>query len=299
MPERDTLVFKIDAGRQARLLRLAREQREENRRPDSFCRYGFAVYIILGALALLTFGAVFQNRTLLLSVWAVVSAFLGLPVLIVSYARQSAGMASWHHRFSGAELTLGEETLELCMRTPSKHKPERYRWVLSYGAIRRMDYDRASKTLRIYGAFDTEESILPRIKGLPAGMTQQPPEVTQTENTQYIDILLFYDKSGAFVKEIEARTGIFVHTAMRADDYAELRDLPGLKRDRTFTRPMAAAILAYTVGFLVFSLWIQNYYAQNPYKPYPATDPADLTALHAPDVPVTLEIGRASCRERV
>jgi hypothetical protein len=124
-----------------------------------------------------------------------------------------------------------------------RHSPSLKREFL-YGRIARIEYDRAAKTLRVSSG------------GLrPASM----------------EIVMFYENSDVIIKEIEKRSGVFAHPAMRGDDYADLKDLPGLRRERSLLRPMSAAVLAFCLASLMTALWIRTYNHNNPYLPFPRT----------------------------
>ncbi len=236
-----------------RLLRLARERNPANTLPDKACRAGMFLFFALSVLSLLVWGAVFRNATFVLCTWFFLSVFLALPVLAILFVREMRGSASKLHKFSSATLTLGADRVILETRRQmafrGKHSTTVRREFL-YSRIAGLEYDRATKTLRLLSAYAPGDATL--------------------------EIPLFYDQAEAIVREIEARSGVFIRPAMRGDDYADLRDLPGLCRERLPLRPMSICTLLFFLASLLTALGIRGYNAKHPYMPYPATDTAFL-----------------------
>lgn len=252
--------------RVSRILRLARERNPANTLPDKLCRTGTGLFCALAAISLSVWGVVFRNATFVLRTWFLLSFFLALPVLAVLYIRQERGSASKLHKFHSHALTLGADRVILEMRRQmsfrGKHSPTVRREFL-YNRIVGLEYDRTAKTLRLISAYTPGEATL--------------------------EITMFYDQAEQIVREIERRSGVFVRPAMRGDDYADLRDLPGLKRERGLLRPLSICTLLFFLASLITSLGIRGYNAKHPYNPYPATGISFLTGHFGIGDTVTLD----------
>ena len=261
----DSARFVPTHDRYARILRLARDNNPANALPDKLCRVGLRLFLLLAAADLLVWGAVFANATLILAFWAILSVFLALPVLSTAYIRQMLGLASKLHKFHSPSLTLAPDRVILEMKRHmlfrGKHSPTVRREFL-YSRIDRLEYDRSSKTLRVSSA-------------------GAPP--------MSLEIVMLYENSDLIISEIEKRSGVFIHPAMRGDDYADLRDLPGLKRERSLLRPMSVAVLIFCLASLLTALAIRSYNHNNPYLPYPKTQEAFLVGRFGTGDTVTLD----------
>jgi hypothetical protein len=261
----DSMRFEPAHDRVARILRLARDRNPANALPDKLCRIGFAVFLLLAPISLLVWGAVFKNVTLILVFWLGLSLFAVLPVLLTVYIRQTFGFASKLHKFHSPALALTPDRIILEMKRQAifrgKNSPSIRREFL-YSRISRLEYDRASKTLIVSSA------------GSPSSA---------------MEIVLFYENSDVIVREIESRSGAFVHPAMRGDDYADLRDLPGVKRDRNLLRPMSVAVLAFCLASLMTALAIRAHNQNNPYLPFPRTQEMFLVGRFGIGDTVTLD----------
>ncbi|MCL2002738.1 MAG: hypothetical protein FWG72_01890 [Oscillospiraceae bacterium] len=261
----DSVRFEPSHDRVARILRLARDRNEANALPDKLCRLAFMLFALFAAAGLLVWGLVFRNATLVLAFWFALSVFAALPVLLTVYIRQAFGVASRLHKFHSPALTLAPDRVILEMKRNAlfrgKHSPSIRREFL-YSRMSRLEYDRSTKTLRVSSA------------GSPSAT---------------MDIVLFYDNPDAIVREIEKRGGVFIHPAMRGDDYADLRDLPGLKREFNLLRPMSAAVLAFCLASLMTVLAIRTHNQNNPYLPYPRTQEMFLIGRFGVGDTVTLD----------
>jgi hypothetical protein len=243
----DSLRFLPAYDRVSRILRLMRDRNPKNNIPDKLCGLGLTLLLLFGSASLLIWGFVFANATLLLTSWAVLSAVIALPVLTTLYIRQTFGMASPLHRFHSLSLTLTPDRVVLEMKRQmlfrGKHSPT-VRKEFLYSRMARLEYDRGCKTLRIYAA------------GTPAAP---------------MEIVMLYDNSDVLIRELEQRSRIFVHPAMRGDDYADLKDLSGLRKERSLLRPTAVAALLLCLFSLIAALAIRSFNQKNPYMPYPGT----------------------------
>ncbi|MDR0326070.1 MAG: hypothetical protein LBI19_08275 [Oscillospiraceae bacterium] len=261
----DSICFVPSHSRYARILRLARENNPSNALPDKLCRVGWGLFILLAAADLLVWGLLFANSTLVLASWAILSVFVALPVLLTAYIRQAFGLASDLHKFHSPSLTLAPDRLILEMKRHmlfrGKHSPTVRREFL-YSRISRLEYDRSAKTLRVSSAGASPASL---------------------------EIVMLYDNSDIIIGEIEKRSNSFIHPAMRGDDYADLRDLPGLKRERALLRPMSVAVLAFCLASLLTVLSIRSHNQNNPYQPYPKTQEAFLVGRFGVGDTVTLD----------
>jgi hypothetical protein len=261
----DSVRFEPAHGRVSRILRLARDRNPANSLPDKLCHVGFILFSMTAAAALLLWGLIFRNATMVLSFWFFLSVCAALPVLLTVFIRQAFGLASRLHKFHSPVLILAPDRVVLEMKRNAlfrgKHSPSIRREFL-YSRIARMEYDRSSKTLRLLSA------------GVPAAP---------------LDLVMFYDNSDEIVREIMKRSGAVVHPAMRGDDYADLRDLSGLKRERNLLRPMSVAVLAFCAVSLFTVLAIRTYNHNNPYLPYPRTQEMFLIGSFGVGDTVTLD----------
>jgi hypothetical protein len=261
----DSVRFEPAHDRVSRIHRLARDANSANALPDRLCRAGAVLFTVLSVLGLLIWGAVFRNATMVLATWGVLSVFIALPVLLTDYIRQTLGLASRLHKLHSVSLTLTPDRIILEMRRPQifrgKHSPTTRREFL-FSRISRLGYDRSSKTLRLSSE----------------GMTGAA-----------MDIVMFYDNSDAIIQEIEKRSGVFVHPAMQGNDYADLRDLSGLPKERNILRPMCIGVLGFCLVSLLTVLSIRAYNYKNPYMPYPKTDAAYLSGTFGIGSTVTLD----------
>jgi hypothetical protein len=261
-----SLRFESARGRVSRILRLARDNNPANAVPDRLCRGGAVLFAVLSAINLLVWGAAFRNVTLLLTVWSAISVVIALPALTAVYFRQALGMASKLHKFSNISLTLSPDRVIIEMRRNrlfrGKHPPT-VRKEFLYSRISRLEYDRSAKTLRLISAAGTAGASL--------------------------DVVMFYDDSEFIISEIEKRSGVFIHPAMRGDDYADLSGLPGLRHERPLLRPMCMAVLGFCLITLLTAVSIRAYNQKNPYMPYPPTDEAYLTGTFGIGDTVTLD----------
>ncbi|MDR0294306.1 MAG: hypothetical protein LBH95_09185 [Oscillospiraceae bacterium] len=257
--------FVPTSDRYARVLRLARERNPANVLPDKLCRVGMGLFMTLAAADLAVWGALFANATLLLASWAVISLLIILPVLLTAYIRQALGLASKLHKFHSPALILAPDRVILEMKRHmlfrGKHSPTVRREFL-YDRVDRLEYDRSSKTLRLSSAGAQAPSL---------------------------EVVMFYENSDAIIREIEERSGVFVHPAMRGDDYADLRDLPGLRRERSLLRPMSVGALVFCLASLLTVLAIRSHNQNNPYLPYPRTQEAFLVGRFGVGDTVTLD----------
>jgi hypothetical protein len=257
--------FEPTADRTSRILNLARSRNPSNSLPDKLCRFGFTLFSLLAVSGLLIWGLIFRNATLVLSFWSYLSVFIALPVLLTVYFRSVFGMASPLHRCRDPVLTLTADRVVLEMKRRAlfrgRHSPSVKREFL-YSRISRMEYDRASKTLRL--------------------ISSSVPAAT-------LDIVMFYDNSDAVIREIETRSGAVIHPAMRGDDYADLKDLSGLKRERDLLRPLSVSVLAFCLISILTVLAIRSYNHNNPYQPYPRTQEMYLTGTFGTGDTVTLD----------
>lgn len=261
----DSVRFAALPDRYSRVLRLARESNPRNALPDKLCHCGMVLFFTLATLSLAVWGAVFANATLVLTFWAVLSVFAALPILTTAYIRQSLGLASTLHKFHNPSLTLTPDRLILEMKRHMLFRgkrPPTVRREMPYSRITRLEYDRASKTLKVSSGGSS-----------PAAL----------------EIAMLYENSDIIVREIEKRCGLFIHPAMRGDDYADLRDLPGLKRDRNILRPMSIGTLLFCLASLLTALVIRQYNHNNPYMPYPKTQEAFLVGRYGAGDSVTLD----------
>ncbi|MDR1669017.1 MAG: hypothetical protein LBR76_03585 [Oscillospiraceae bacterium] len=266
LPAHDGVRFAPTPDRVSRFLRLARERNPANALPDRLCKIGMGLFCALAALSLLVWGAGFRNATLVLRTWFFLSLLLAVPVLAALYIRQAFGLASKLHKYHSPTLTLGADRVILEMRRRmvfrGKYSPTVRREFL-YSRIVGLDYDRATKTLRLISAYAPGDTTL--------------------------EITMFYDQAEQIVREIEKRSGVFIHPAMRGDDYADLRDLPGLRRERGLLRPMCVCALLFFLASLMTVLSIRGYNAKHPYTPYPATALSFLTGRFGIGDTVTLD----------
>ena len=261
----DSVRFEPTHSRFSRILRLARERNPKNTLPDKLCRAGLKLFLILAAADLLIWGAIFRNATLILTSWAVISIFIALPALLTAYIRQSFGFASKLHKYHTPVLLLAPDRVILEMKRNAifrgKHSPTVRREFL-YSRVARIEYDRSAKSLRLSSS------------GTPCVS---------------MEIVMFYENSEIIIREIEKRSGVFIHPAMQGDDYADLRDLPGLKRERHLLRPMSIGVLVFCLASLLTALSIRSYNHKNPYMPYPKTQEMFLTGRFAAGDTVTLD----------
>ncbi|MDR1692917.1 MAG: hypothetical protein LBR72_06115 [Oscillospiraceae bacterium] len=252
--------------RVSKLLRLARERNPANALPDKLCRIGTALFCVLAALSLLFWGGLFRNATMVLRTGGILLIFPALPSVTALIIRQALGLASPLHKFHSPVLTLGADRLILERRRHmlfrGKHSPTVRREFL-YSRIAGLEYDRAAKTLRLLSAYTPGETAF--------------------------EITMFYDQPEHIIREIETRTQQFVRPAMRGDDYADLRDLPGLKREAHTPRIAGFCVLLLTLASLVTALGIRGYAAKHPYRPYPATEVFYLTGDFGVGDTVTLD----------
>lgn len=284
------LVFDADPARYARILRLMREQNPKNHLPDTLCKTGATLFIILSAVSLAVWGAVFFNSTWLLRSWLINSLAIGLPALLLSYFRNTTGLSSWLHRYTVPSVSLGDESLTMELRLNIRWRASAdkiYKYVIPYKQIRRIEYDRGVKLLRIYGTPDNNTSVFCRDSLLPEASRPRDGSTGAREKGFYIEVPLIFGKSGDFVRELESRCGVYA--ALRGDDYAELRDLPGLRPDHQLVRPMSVILLLSTLCVMLAVLALRGYYSKYPYTPYEKTDPAILAAEHGLKSLVTLD----------
>lgn len=295
---RDAVSFE-DAGqilhaeplRYSRLLRLARGQNPKNSLPDKLCGAGLVLYVGASVFSLLFWGVLFMNRTAVMSGWMVLSLAVGLPVFLAEYIRMETGAASWQHRFRNPTLSILPDRLvfELTRQVFGKRVTGRYRWTMPYRDVRRMEYDRSAKTLRIYGKFDPSECRLPGTRKIPDGMRRQDSETASAERNQFIELPMVFPHPERLLPELQNRTGCYIHPAVRGDDLIDLRDLPGQEKERARVRPIGTAIILATLLTFVLILWIRGYYQNHPFEPFPKTEPQYLQRAFEPGETVVLD----------
>jgi len=272
-PSREPIIRRADPWRQARILWLARSLDKKNILPDRLCRCGLLLFAASGLLSVLFWGMIFANKTQTLRFGLGAVLLFGVPVLAATYIRQAYGLASWIHRFKDPVLTLAGDriVLELTRRQARKKRAEeRFCWTMLYSGIKRIDYDRTSKILRVYGAFDPAGSRTGSMAFLPEGMKRR--NVESANRNQALEIPLYFSGAESILPDLQERSGVYIRPAVRGDDLADLRDLPGLKREKELAKPVGLLAAAVTLAVLASALFIDIYHRNSPYMPYPQTE---------------------------
>ena len=286
MEEHPSLVFEPDAARRARILRMLETSHEEYRFWRTALLYGGWISVAAGVCGVPLFGLWWRAQTLM---WAAFGLSAGLGLLVLA----TAGLLSLSGRMT-CWLLAADERADLCetelvfrvtrksRRFWSRRAGVTYVWAVPYTAVTRMDYDRGAKTLRVQGRHREEGSRKPPPKAwprAPRGMIDLPGPERRQDKEFFVDIPLYCKDSVALLRELEQRTGVFIFPAMRGDDYADLRDLPGLPK-----KPPVQRLLALYLGVLcVGTLWVaRDAYraAQTPWQPYPPTAEEALARTH-------------------
>ncbi len=273
----DTLkggAISADPRRRAALLQLAKAENPANERWDGALSYGKWMFLTLAPAGLMLFGAVWPSARLLTGFWAGLSFAGLLLVLLPALVRKIFGLQSAWHKFDGEELLLGEDYLEFSMYgvAPGFRRDVPYVWRMRYADVRRLEYDRKQKCLRIVGRFDEDASRKADAAGLPKGMRPMAHPEARPEGAVYLELFLIFPEADRLLEELEERCGVYMHPARRADDMADLRDLPGLNPEKQVIKPMIAGLVFFAAIFLI-ALSIQGgWLEQNPYRPYPPTE---------------------------
>lgn len=278
---RATLEFTPSAARRSRILHLRETSHGEYSLWRTVMMYGGWISVAAGICGVPLFGLWWRREAWMLSVFCL-SAALGLLVLAAGVFLAFTGRLSCWTLLDHERLTLGEEDLVYRVTRVKQHisrnVPEQeYVWTMPYADITRMDYERGTKCLRVFGRFREENCVRPPEKGLhlPKGMTLLASE-RKTDKDIYLDIPLYYDESVELLKELEERTGVFIQPAMRGDDYADLRDLPGLKPRQPVLRAFALFLALLGLGTLLITADLRRG-GQQEWQPYPPTAAEMLT----------------------
>ena len=233
--------------------------------------YGRWVFYFTSALTLILFGPLWPSRRILVLLGFLLTAGAVL-LLLAAVMRRRLGSDSVWHKLCGEELTLGEDSLSFSARCslPKMREGDPFVWKMLYRDIKRLEYDRARKLIRVVGTFD-ESYEKPALRDLPAPMRQDG----KPSYNDALEIPLYFPEPEALLEELERRCGVFFHPARRADDMADLNYLPGLKSARVI-RPTFAGVAAFcvlfSITFFLQGLWLDSH----PYEPFPKTDEAML-----------------------
>lgn len=279
-----------DPRRRAALLRLIQAENPANEAWEKALGYGKWLFFVAAPVGLVLFGAVWPSRRLLTG-FAVCLSLAGLAlVLLPALIRRLFGVCSVWHKFRDEELTLGADWMAFSMRGAAPGlRGEEYVWRVGYADIKRLEYDRKLKTLRVVGRFDEAGSHKADVFGLPKGMLPTPRPERLPEGAVHMEFPLYFPRADELVEELERRSGVYVHPARRADDMADLRDLPGLRPEKDVVKPMLGGLAAFAAAFLVVLAWQGGWLEKNPYAPYPAMDAAMLGRTFGPGEAAVLD----------
>ncbi|MCL2030009.1 MAG: hypothetical protein FWG93_00540 [Oscillospiraceae bacterium] len=286
MEQPTAFVFESDAVRRTRILRLLETSHEEHRFWRTALLYGAWTGVAAGVCGVPLFGLWWRSESLM---WAAFAASAGLTLLVLAVTALLAltGRMTCRLLVAGERVDLGETEMTYRvtrkdLRFWSGSAGATYIWAVPYDAVTRMDYDRGAKTLRVHGRHREEGCRKPPPKAwprAPRGMVGFPDPERRQDKDFFVDIPLYYTDSVTLLQELEQRTGVFIFPAMRGDDYADLRDLPGLAPRRSIHRPLALYLAALCLG----TLWVARdarQTAQTPWQPYPPTSEEALARTH-------------------
>ncbi|MDR1736406.1 MAG: hypothetical protein LBR85_06020 [Oscillospiraceae bacterium] len=274
--------FKPNASRRSRILRLRAHSHPEYPIWRGVFLYGGWISVAVGLFAMPLFGIWWRIET---AVWAAfaVSFVLGVIVLCALGFTALTGRFTCWTLVSREDLTLDETVLRYSLtpnsRRPWKREPIKpFIWVMPYQNVTRLDYDRSMKCLRVFGRFDEEASRKPDEKSLrlPRGMTAISKPESRPDKDFYLEVPLYYDDSTELLRLLERRAGVFIHPAIRGDDYADLRDLPGLKPNAPVMRALSLFLVVLCVIALALAADLRGS-RRNPWQPYPLTEEDVLT----------------------
>ncbi len=282
--------LEADTRRRSRILHLAAKQNPANERWKAFLELVRGAFAVLALLILVLFGFVWPSPDLLTLGFGAVAALTFLLGLLPAALREYMGCPSGWHRYDRERLCLGEEALTLIMnrrRGLPWQGAEEFVWVMPYAGIKRLEYDRALKRVRVIGSIDPDASRIPAGQDLPKGM--RAAEQVSKAQARYVDIPMYFAGGDEMIAELEARSGTFVHPAKRADDMADLRDLPGLTPEPKFFRSLTMGLAAFCALFLLVFLWQGQYLKTHPYVPFAPTDKQTLRGVHSAGEDVMLD----------
>lgn len=278
---KDLIEFAPSAARRSRILRLWESAHQEYPVWRTCMLYGGWISVLAGVFGVPLFGLWWRRETWMWAVTAV-SGILGLLVLAAGAFLMLTGRLTGWILVEGERLTLGETELVFRVtranwRFWQRMPGETYIWTMPYEAISRIDYERGTKCLRVYGHFRESDCLRPSSKGmrLPKGMTEVPSE-RKTDRETYLDIPLYYDDSVELLQTLETRTQAFIRPAMRGDDYADLRDLPGLKPRWPVFRGLALFLAVMGLSSLLIAGGLRREGGQA-WQPFPLTAEEVLT----------------------
>lgn len=279
-----------DPRRRAALLQHVKSQNSANETWDRALSYGKWLFFIFAPVGLVLFGAIWPSRKLLTG-FGICLFLVGLMVMVTALMRNIFGFQSVWHKFRGEKLFLGDNYLEFSMSgaAPGLRGDSPYVWRMKYQDVRRMEYDRKFKTLRIVGRFDEENSKKADVEGLPKGMRPMKHPENRPDGAVYLEFFLIFPDSERLLEELEERCGVYIHPARRADDMADLRDLPGIKPEKPVIKPMAGGLTLFMAMFLVALGWQSKWLEQNPYRPYPPTEESMLGRTFDINEPAVLD----------
>ncbi len=277
-----TEVYEADFTRRSKLLQHCKREHAGGELRDSLCLYGFGTFITLSMVTILLFGVFWSSKTLVIT-GLTVSTALGGALLLTVYTFYSKRFYSCWHRFTKEKLTLTETELIFQMTEKSlRSKQEPFVWVIPYASIIRIEYDRSSKRFKVTGRYNESSSKKPVMTDalpLPRGMLRRENDAARIDSDFYLEIPAYFKKTDEILQFLEIKTAIFIHPAMRGDDYADLRDLPGLKKQPVIFRPLLLSLVMSISISLILVFNISRNERLNPYSPYPPTEEAYLTGV--------------------
>jgi hypothetical protein len=248
--------------------------------------YGAWTGVAAGVCGIPLFGLWWRHESLM---WAAfgISAGLGLLVLAVAGLLALSGRLTCWLLVADERVGLGET--ELICRVTRKNRRfwkrgqgKTYEWAMPYANVTRIDYDRSTKILRVRGRFREDGCRKPAPAAwphAPAGMIELSNPERRQDKEFFLELPLYYDDSVMLLQELEQRTGVFIFPAMRGDDYADLRDLPGLPPKRPVWRLLALFLAALCLGTLLIARDAREA-ALTPWQPYPPATAEALTRVH-------------------
>ncbi|MDR0248782.1 MAG: hypothetical protein LBI44_03875 [Oscillospiraceae bacterium] len=275
--------YKPDKARRAKILQAARMRHPGFALWRRLRVYGCSAAFASAAVSYLLFGRLLRAEPLVMAGFWLLLLSVCFVALLYGAVYFRGHFTCWD-KASKEVLLLREDeliySLDAAGRLPRKR--ESYHWTMPYEKVARADYDRAFKRLRVYGRFDEECSRKPPPgkTGLPQGMTRLPPSGKRKDGEVYLDIPLYYEGSPELLARVEELCGVYIRPAVRGDDAADLRDLPGLRAARPVLRPLAAFTLAAAVALLTLAGQLRREAEENPWQPYPLTSEQTLVTTH-------------------
>jgi hypothetical protein len=230
---------------------------------------------------------------LALSISSGVAILCGIAAIGISALLNYTGVFSPWPLYQREILILDTEAIVYKLsRHHLFHKNETvapFRWTLPYENFSMLLYDRSTKTLHIRGKFDEAASFRPKDRYLPSGMREKPVRKNRPDMEYELEIPLYYKDCSSLFSQLEQRSGMFVHPAVRGDDEADLRDLPGLSKPKNVIIPLFLSLVLFGVLSTKLASEVRLDRMENPWQPYPFTQNAALSQMLKTDESVVLD----------